>query len=210
MSNHTMPRAWAEVDLKALRENYRAVRRTVGAEVGIIAMVKANAYGLGVERAVRALEPLEPLAYGVATVPEGVELRRLGVERPVIVFSPVPPGDEREAARAGLEVSISDLEALERWISACAAEGKGAEFHIEIDTGMGRCGFDWRETARWAHAVHARCGSGARWKGVFTHFHGADAPDWSMTRAQWERFQGALAQLPVPREELWVHAANSA
>ncbi|HEX6937792.1 MAG TPA: alanine racemase [Longimicrobiales bacterium] len=203
-------RAWVEVDLGALRANFETIRRRVGPAVKMIAMVKADGYGLGAERVVRALDPLEPWAYGVATVDEGGALRRLGVERPVLVFSPLPPDAFGAAAELRLTPAISDLGALERWAHATANVPGGGDFHVEIDTGMGRCGFDWRDTSRWAEAVRARVSPQLRWTGVFTHFHGADSPEAASTTTQWERFRDALEQLPVSREDLIVHAANSA
>ncbi|MFW6206230.1 MAG: alanine racemase, partial [Gemmatimonadota bacterium] len=76
-------RAWVEVDLDALRANYDAIRRLAGG-AGLLPMVKADAYGVGAERVVRALEPLAPWGYGVATAGEGVLLRGLGVGRPIL------------------------------------------------------------------------------------------------------------------------------
>jgi alanine racemase len=209
MPDDDRTRAWVEVDLNALRENYRTVREVVGPRPAIIAMVKADAYGLGAARVVRALEPLEPWGYGVATADEGAALRSFGVRRPIVVFSPLPPQAVGTAASAGLIATISDGSALERWAAAAATHGP-LEFHVEIDTGMGRAGFDWRETQRWSESVRARCGERLRWSGVYTHFHGADSPDPAATASQWARFQDALAQLPVSREDLLVHAANSA
>ncbi len=210
MSIRPDARAWVEVDTDALRANFETVRRRVGPGVAQIAMVKADGYGLGAERVVHALEPLEPWAYGVATVEEGGALRRVGIGRPILVFSPIPPDAYGAAAELGLIACISDLAALERWADATAAVPGGGEFHVEIDTGMGRCGFDWRETPRWAEAVRARSSPRLRWTGVFTHFQGADAPERGPTLTQWERFRDALDRLPVSREELVVHVANSA
>jgi alanine racemase len=170
--------------------------------------VKADAYGLGMERVVRALDPLDPWGYGVATADEGVALRDMGVRRPIIVFGPIPPQGVARAAAAQLTVSISDIASLERWVAA--AHGGPLDFHVEIDTGMGRAGFDWRETLEWGPRVRELAGRSAQWTGVFTHFHGGDSADPTATMAQWERFQDALAQLPVSREDLMVHAANSA
>lgn len=202
-------RAWVEVDLDALRDNYRAVREAVGPHPAIIPMVKADAYGLGAERVVRALEPLGPWGYGVAAAEEGVALRRLGVRRPIIVFSPLPPQAVATAASAKLIATISDAGGLERWAAASSAYGP-LEFHVEIDTGMGRAGFDWRQTPEWSESVRRAMGARLRWTGVYTHFHGADSPDPAVTLTQWERLQDALAQLPLSREDLMVHAANSA
>jgi alanine racemase len=209
MSEEQRERAWVEVDLNALRENFRAVRKVVGPRPAIIAMVKADAYGLGVGRVVRALDPLEPWGYGVATASEGVTLRSLGVRRRIVVFTPLAPQAVPLAAESDLVATVSDLAGLEQWAAAATRHGP-LDFHVEIDTGMGRAGFDWRETPRWSAEVRAHCNARLRWTGVFTHFHGADSPDPSATATQWARLQDALAQLPVSREDLVVHASNSA
>jgi alanine racemase len=206
----TGTRAWIELDLDALRANYDTVQRAVGEGVAMVPMVKADAYGLGMERVVRTLEPLGPWGYGVATAREGAELRELGVTRPILVAGPLPREDTELAARAGLTASISSLAGLDAWAGSADRVGAELAFHVEVDTGMGRTGFDWREVTRWAPALVERAGGRARWTGVFTHFHSADVEDRSTVVEQWERFRGTLVQLPVPREHLMVHAANSA
>lgn len=211
MSIRPDTRAWIELDLDALRANFDTIRRVVGPRVGVIAMVKGDGYGLGATRVVRALEPLEPWGYGVGSAEEGAALRALGVQRPILVFCPLPTSaDVAIAAEARLTPALSDLDSLDRWTEAVARVPGGGEFHVEVDTGMGRCGFDWRDTARWAAAIRSRLSPSLRWTGVFTHFHGADAPDKVYTLTQWARFKDALDQLPVSREDLVVHAANSA
>lgn len=210
MSNALKSRAWVEVDLDAVRENFARIRRAVGPGPGIIAMVKANGYGLGAERVVRALEPLGPWGYGVATADEGAALRRAGVTRPILVAGPQSREALEVAADARLTVSISNLDMLEAWASAARRRGETLDFHAEVDTGMGRAGFDWRDAAEWGEALRSRSGGPVRWTGVYTHFQGADAADRGPTALQWERFTDALVQLPVSREDLMVHAANSA
>lgn len=201
-------RAWLEVDRGALEANFRAVQeRAPGAAV--IAMVKADGYGLGAERVVQVLEPLDCHSYGVATVSEGEALRAAGVARPVVVFTPLAPSAVEAAAAAGLTATISDIPGLARWAEAARRHGP-LSFHVEIDTGMGRAGFDWRETAVWGEAVRNLAASGLTWRGVYTHFHSADAADRTPAATQWQRFQDALAQLTVSREDLLVHASNSA
>jgi alanine racemase len=209
MSIVTDARAWVDVDLDAVRANYRTVRDRARPRVGVVPMVKANGYGLGAERIVRALDRLGPWGYGVAAAAEGAALRELGVERPIVVFSPLPPGDVALAAEAGLTATISDLGGLDRWLAA-ARSGRPLDYHVEIDTGMGRCGFDWRSVEVWGREIVARTSEAVRWTGVYTHFHSADEADATPSRAQWERFETALVQLPIGRESLLVHAANSA
>jgi len=202
-------RAWIEVNPDALRANFRQIRERAGARAAVIPMVKADGYGLGANWVARTLEPLDPWGFGVATVGEGARLRSAGVHRPIVVFSPQPPESLELAARHHLSLTISDLDTLERW-AALASQSDGLDFHLEVDTGMGRAGFDWREIGAWGPRVRQLAVGSLRWTGVYTHFHGADAPDPTPTVTQWERFRDALAQLPVSREDLMVHAANSA
>jgi alanine racemase len=209
MSNTASSRAWLDIDLDALRANYRTLRDVGGPVRSIVPMVKADGYGIGAARVVRALEPLGPWGFGVATAEEGAALRSLGVRRPIVVFGPMPAQSVDLAASARLIAAISDLPALVRWVAAAAQHGP-LDFHVDVDTGMGRAGFDWRETSRWSCAVRDRARGDARWTGIFTHFHGADAVDGMATSTQWQRFQDAIAQLPVSREDLMVHASNSA
>ncbi|MBI4539653.1 MAG: alanine racemase [Gemmatimonadetes bacterium] len=210
MSTDLRARAWIEVNAAALCRNLRRIREAVGDGPALIPMVKADAYGLGIAGAVRALELVDPWGYGVATVEEGTCLRELGVRRPILVSSPVPPDGCRSAVEHDLIVSVSDLEVLDCLVSAAHGVGRSASFHVEIDTGMGRAGFDWREAATWGLAVAGRASAAACWTGCFTHFHSADLPERGPSEIQWERFQDALAALPVPRERLMIHAANSA
>jgi alanine racemase len=205
MSNELRARAWVETDAAALRENYRTVAARVGARCAIIPMVKANGYGLGAEWAAETLEPLSPMAFGVAAADEGVELRLAGITRPIIVFSPLSTEGLVVAAAHRLTPAISSLPQLEEWVSL----GAGG-FHVEVDTGMGRAGFDWREVGQWASRVRDRATDSVPWQGIYTHFHGADAVDGTATAAQWQRFQDILAHLPISREDLVVHACNSA
>ncbi|HSH46354.1 MAG TPA: alanine racemase [Longimicrobiales bacterium] len=201
-------RAWVEVSLDAVRANYDTVRRRAeGARV--LPMVKADAYGVGAVRVARALEPLDPWGYGVATAREGAELREAGVTRPILVVTPLPPADVDVAAGARLTASISSVEGLTAWEAAAERVGEPLDFHVEVDTGMGRCGFDWRDVGSWSERLE-RTSERVRWTGVFMHFHSADAVDTRTAALQWERFQDTLVQLPVSRERLLVHAANSA
>lgn len=206
-------RAWVELDLSAMRANYDTIRRSAGSRAAVIPMVKADGYGLGVGAVVRTLEPLGPWGYGVATAGEGAELRGLGVTRPVLVVAPLPAASVGEAAAHRLTAAISSVEGLDAWVAAAArVGGDPLDFHVEVDTGMGRSGFECQDVAAWGPALAGRAGpgSGVHWRGCFTHFHSADSPDEAATRSQWERFRETLVQLPVPAEELLVHASNSA
>lgn len=196
-----------EIRADALRRNLARIRSAVGSGVRVVPMVKADAYGVGVAGAVKALEAENPWALGVSAVEEGVALRGMGVTRPILVLSPTPPASARAAVDAGLTLSVSSPEGLHALRQA--AEGQGADFHLEVDTGMGRAGFDWRDAPAWGAAAREAHEAGLRWAGCYTHLHSADE-DGASVDQQWGRFQEALAAAAPPAEGLLVHALNSA
>jgi alanine racemase len=180
--------AWLEIDLGALVRNAQAITRR--ARAPLLPMVKANAYGLGVLPVVRALETLAPWGYGVATVAEGAELRSAGIQRPVVIFTPLLPRELETAHQHRLTPALGTAEAIAAWAPS------GAPWHLAIDTGMNRAGMPW-------DAIDTQ---GQLPEGAFTHFHSAECDDGSMER-QLERFEAALARLPA-RPHL-LHAENS-
>jgi alanine racemase len=160
-------------------------------------MIKADAYGLGAAAAVRALDVLEPWGYGVATVAEGEELRKLGVTRPVVVFTPLLEQELTRVRSARLTPTLGFPAEIEAWRGA----GGGA-WHLSIDTGMSRAGIPWRQVGEIRHLTELLPPEGA-----FTHFHSAELDDGSL-EAQERLFRDAVASLPS-RPRL-LHAANSA
>lgn len=209
MSTDRRSRAWVDVSTRAFQRNFLTIRERVGEEVAIIPMVKANAYGLGMREAVEALEPLGPWGFGVAAVEEGLGIREMGIRKPVLVLSPVPPDSYGPAVAGDLSVCISDLEALERLRSAAEAAERPGRFHLEVDTGMGRAGFSWNRVGEWGSSFADSLGSPLRWEGCFTHFHSADGPDQGPTRTQWARLQETLQALPEMPPDALLHACNS-
>jgi alanine racemase len=208
MSTNPKARAWIQVEAEALRRNFAGIRDSVGPEVRMLPMVKANAYGLGVSEVVPRLESLEPWGFGVAAVSEGVALRAMGVERPIVVCSPAPPDEVEEAVRGRLQLSISSLGALDALERAARAVGTTAEWHLDVDTGMGRSGFDWQRADAWLTDA-TRDRSGLRWVGAYTHLHSADEGV-ATVHEQWRRLGTVLDRLEDPPDGLMIHVLNSA
>lgn len=211
MSTDFTNRAWVELDGAALRRNAHRISAAATPGTRILPMVKANAYGLGVEGAVATLDHTDPWGYGVATVEEGVELRALGVSIPVLVFTPILPAEVETAIEHRLTLCVSSLAELDTLAAGLGNTG-GASFHLEVDTGMGRAGFPCGEAATWGGDVRRIADSaGLCWEGCFTHFHSADHLDGAPSiLSQWTAFQGALSVLPIERDTMTVHVANSA
>ncbi len=192
-------RAWVEVDLAALVRNARSYAERVG--VPILPMVKADGYGLGAVAVARALGEVGPWGFGVASLDEGMALRRAGIIAPVIVFMPLLIHMIPAMREAGLRPTIGDAVALEAWQAA-----GGGPFHLEIDTGMSRAGARWDDSATLVRVARLLEGWD-QFEGIFTHFHSAGSDPASVS-AQWERLQHALAV--IGRQPPLVHAANSA
>jgi alanine racemase len=208
MSTNPTSRAWAEIDASALLRNARTVRSSVGPDARLLPMVKADAYGLGVAEAVRALEPVDPWGFGVATVDEGVELRSLGVERPVVVVSPVPEASLGSAIASDLQLGISSVDAFRMTEDAARELERPARVHLEIDTGMGRSGFDWRAVDRWRSEISHSAAQRIEWVGCYTHLRSADEGPESI-HEQWQRLRFALDRLDAP-DGVLIHMLNSA
>jgi alanine racemase len=177
-------------------------------------MVKADAYGLGVAAVVAALTDSSsgapPWGFGVAAVAEGEQLRQLGWSGRVIVFSPIAPGEFRRAADAALTICCSDVQSVQSWLREANRTGSSLAFHTEVDTGMGRAGFPWREVEVWGPRVAELAAAGVHWEGVFTHFHSADERNLDATDEQWSRFRDSVSRLPAAQPPRLVHTSNSA
>ena len=208
-------RAWVEVRTGALRRNLARVNEATGSGVRLIPMVKADGYGLGVERVVAALRPARPFGWGVATVAEGVELQRLGLREPVMVYAPVPPQALSRAVAAGLVPAISDLASLAALEDLAPTRSAPIPFQLEVDTGMGRAGLPLPSPpipSWWPRIVRATR-SGLRLQGIFTHLHSADHPDLASARGQialFDDFIQATRRAGGLSPDALVHCANSA
>ena len=224
----TMPvSTWVEVDLDRLTRNLAAIRAhgaaggadgssapggssgSKGRARETLLVVKADAYGHGAIEIAEAAERAGVVHFGVATLHEGIQLREAGCRRPIVVLSPLLPGEIGEAVAHDLDPTISD-DAFGRAFSAAAViAGRALRFHVEVDTGMGRTGV--RDEHAEAFIAGLAALPGLRLASVFTHFPDADAPDLEFSRAQVARFRAVLERLAargvqVPR----VHASNSA
>ncbi|MFH1130158.1 MAG: alanine racemase, partial [Pseudomonadota bacterium] len=200
----------AEVDLCALTHNFRSLREVVGPDVGIIAVVKADAYGHGAVSVARLLEGLGVRGFGVATVEEGAELRVAGIRAPVLILGAAFGKDHAAVVSYDLIPVVGDPGDVEQFARVAKQAGKVRfSIHVKIDTGMTRLGvtedkFDEfiRQCARF---------SSIRVDGLATHFASAEEMDPSSTEDQLERFIKCLDHArAVGADPQLIHAANSA
>ena len=130
---------WAEVDLDALTENFRWIHRHVGGDVCCV--VKANAYGHGSCAAADALQAAGAAAFAVSCLAEARELRRHGIDKPILILGYTDPDFADELAGLHITQALFSTQYAETLSAAATAAGCRVECHLKADTGMGRIGF---------------------------------------------------------------------
>ena len=205
-----MPLAtWVEVDLDQFDANIDALSDRIGRDRRLLLVVKADAYGHGAVEIALSAAARGVRDFGVATLHEGIQLRRAGIDENIWVLSPLLDTEIPEAVAHRLEPTLPSLEFARLLSQESLRANRATRVHVEIDTGMGRTGIDPEEAPDFLAQVAAL--EGLRLGSVYTHFPDADAPEPAFTLAQWERFQELLSGLAARgiRPPL-VHAANSA
>jgi alanine racemase len=201
---------WAEINLDALTANFHLVKKQVGPDVNVMAVVKANAYGHGAVECARRLEREGANWFGVALPEEGIELRAAGITRPVLCLAGFWAGQAELCLRHGLVPVVYRLDMFEAIDRAARSRGVIADVHLKIDTGMGRLGVRFDELADFA--PHLKQFKNIRVDGLMTHFAAADEPSCEpLTHDQVKRFQNAVAAFrDQGYNPTFVHLANSA
>ena len=197
------------MDLSALRGNADVLRARLGPGVGILAVVKADAYGHGAVVCARALER-RVWGFGVSLVEEGVEIRRAGVEAPILVLGASYGLDHRDVLAYRLTPVLGDADDLPRFRAAADELGiDRVDVHLKVDTGMARLGVPPGGIERFCDVLAGT--RGVALSGLMTHLACADDPDPAPSRAQLERLEGARAALRRRgHDPALVHVANSA
>lgn len=185
------------VDLRALQENYRAIQRQVApAECG--ASVKANAYGIGMAPAARALWAAGCRSFFVALPEEGERLRVILPEAIIYVLGGLFPGQARFYAEQSLRPVLGQMAEIEEWAKWCAAQGKALPAGLHIETGINRLGLRPKEIEEISQRGELL--SRLELTLVLSHLAKADEPEDSFNRHQlqsFERLRGMLRRAPA-------------
>jgi alanine racemase len=213
----------ARVDLAALESNFKAIGDYLADEAdlnrkagrgpatapGIIAVVKANAYGHGARRVAATLEAAGAPMLAVADIEEGVDLRKSGVRAPILIFGALSVSDLDGVFDHNLTPTISSPATGEALQTAAAKRKTSLHYHLKIDTGMNRLGFRHDNLGRTLPKLLAS--QNLKLDAVHTHFATADEPGskpFEQQRTQFEAVAATLDELGAgPRLR---HAANSA
>ena len=207
----TMAETWIEVDLDAVVANYQEVVKNLTSGSRCLAVVKADAYGLGAVEVARALTGAGCEAFAVTRVDEGLILREHGIEGLILVLGPTTQEEWPQAIAAQLQLTLSELSSIEALNVVCSEceSSTIVQVHLKVETGMGRTGFQFSElealTFDLEKAPHLQV------VGVYTHFARAAHRDNTYTLLQYDRFTsfvGRLGELGI--HPTWKHVCNSA
>ncbi len=197
---------YARIDLDAVIHNVGAVKRHTG-RGKICAAVKADGYGHGACAVAHAMSAAGVDMFGVAMPEEAVQLRRAGIESPIVLLSASPQDDIETILEFGISACITDLEFAKKMSAAALKTGVKGHAHINIDTGMGRVGLPCKSAARDIKKIMQL--AGLQIDGIFTHF--ACSEDMETSSRQLMIFRNIMADLQSAGiAPLLLHVANSA
>lgn len=203
-------RSCVEISLDALRHNFAEIRKVTAPGAGILAVVKADAYGHGAYETATTLLECGAAGLCLATIDEAVDLRRRGIKAPMMTLGFTDKSRYADAVRFDIEQAVYSYDIAKALSDEAVSQGKQIKVHIKLDTGMGRIGFATDGTGTEDIIRSCRL-PGIIPYGVFSHFAVADTDDDSYTMKQYDAF---MAQIKVLEDEGIVfekkHICNSA
>ena len=179
--------AWLEVDTNAIIHNYREIRLRLSPQTKILAVLKADAYGMGGISVSKVLEKEGVDCIGVALVPEARVLREAGIGRRIFLMSPPFEWEIREVVNLNLEVIVPDIRVAHALSNEAIRQAKKVKVHIKVDTGMHRLGILPEELPQLLSEIEKM--QGIEVIGLYTHFSRADEEDQSNTIASLKAFE---------------------
>ena len=205
-------RAWVEIDIAALAHNVRQLKRILSPQTALMAVVKADAYGHGAVTVAQTALQNGASWLGVATIPEGIELREAGIEAPILILGAThSPEQIRAIAHWKLQPTLCTPQQALGFSETLTASNLTLPVHLKLDTGMSRLGTPWQKAAEFVQLVNRL--PNLRIASIYSHLATADSPDPTGMKQQQERFEEAIAsitQTAATGELPKLHFANSA
>lgn len=200
---------YAEIDLAAIRHNLTEIRRRISPNSKLCAVVKAGAYGHGAIAVSRIAVECGADFLAVATVEEGLELRRAGFELPILILSLIPSRTAAVVVENNLTATVADFDCARKISAAAVLLGKSAKVHLKIETGMGRIGVAPENAVELAAQI-ARLPN-VELEGIFSHFADADSADRTFTNRQIKIFKETTDKIQAAGIDIKIrHLAESA
>ena len=210
-------RTWSQVNLDNLTNNYNAFRKLTEnkpsdenkEQTKIMAVIKANAYGHGSVVVGKVLENSGIDYLAVASLDEAIELRSSGIRIPILLFGTISYNRCEEVIKNDITVTVFDKSLAEILSKKALENGKKVKIHIELDTGMTRLGFDYRNGVE--DTLFLTKLKGLEIEGMYTHLACADEKLPDYTKMQFERFMQVVKELEEQDVKIPIkHVCNSA
>lgn len=203
-------RVTANINLDAIENNINNIKKIIPKDTKIMAVIKADGYGHGAVPVAKFLNTIGVDAYGIAIIEEGIELRRAGIEKSLLILGFTPKEQFKQLLDYNITQTIFQISTAKELSKEAKAQGKVAKIHIKIDTGMSRIGFRNDENSIKEIKEIAKL-EGIEIEGIFSHFACADEKDKSHSNKQLEHFLTFVNRLE--EEGIYIpikHISNSA
>ncbi|MFZ4730198.1 MAG: alanine racemase [Pseudanabaena sp.] len=203
-------RAWVEIELSAIKHNVHQLKSLLTSPTELMAIVKADAYGHGAIDVSQSAIEAGATWLGVATIPEGIQLRRAGITAPIVILGATNGVDEIKAiAEYRLQPTICNPKQALIYHEVLSQTGEQVPVHLKIDTGMSRLGVNWQDAISFAQLVQHL--PNLEIMSVYSHFATADDSDRTFMQLQTQRFEQVISDLKAegiypPR----IHICNTA
>lgn len=198
---------WLEIDLPILTNNFKIISKAT--DTLVMPVIKANAYGHGLERTAQCLERAGAKWFGVARIEEALLLREIGIRANILVLGYTSPVRVPHAIKENIVLTVYDQDVVLDYAQQAEKISEKLTLHVKIDTGMGRLGFITDQA--YDHIALIAKHPYLELQGVFTHFACADEPTEKTTSDQLTRFKSLLDNLNTHGiYPTLIHAANSA
>lgn len=203
-------RAWVEIDTAALTHNVQQLKRLLSPQTELMAVVKADAYGHGACTVAQTACQAGASWLGVATIPEGIQLREAGIKAPILILGATnTPEQILSVAQWKLQPTLCTPQQALIFSETLSSTGQSCRVHVKLDTGMSRLGTNWQQAAEFVQMVqrlpHLQVAS------IYSHLATADSLNYTNMKQQQQRFEEALAAIkPLELRSHKLHLANSA
>lgn len=209
-------RTWVEINLDYMKENFNQIKKYVGNEVKIMCVVKADAYGHGVEYASRELEECGADWFAVSNIEEAIQLRKYGINKSILILGYTPVEMVEKLYNFNISQAILSYEYACKIIESCREKRVKIKGHIKLDTGMNRIGFpcqsldDIEKSSEWIKSIYNS--PELKLEGIFTHFAVSDLPNngKGFTEFQFNNFMSLIHKLENKNVHIELkHCCNS-
>ncbi|MBP1989128.1 alanine racemase [Paenibacillus eucommiae] len=210
MNTFSYRNTWVEISLDAIYQNAAMFKAKLSESCLLMAVVKADGYGHGAEEVARSAIQAGANYLGVAFLEEALQLRKAGIEHPILLLGYTPPHAVEAAVKHHITITVGSDAELQQLIACTEQLGMQARTHLKVDSGMSRLGLTTFDEAQ-ALCEKAAGSRFVKLEGLFTHFATAESEDSSFTDQQFQFFTSLIEHLEKHQIHIPIkHCCNSA